>query len=345
MTMAVDHGLHYSVEVTSRFSLFNLDEQGSPDPISAPPSQPRRDERQISQGTSKARNQASGRPAPRSGTNKAPVSGSGVAGEIALDHHKEEHTIKHKQNRHVPHRGREFDRKSGSDKTGVKSVPKKDGYGTGNWGTIDDEIEATMTEQNDALDTSNENAEEEVAEPEPETLTLEEYKAMQQGRYIASADDSGRRPNDGKDVFKDMKLLKSSKPTVEIEEPKFASVYHSINKSGIAISVSDGKRGAQRARGERRRGGGGRGGFGGDRGERPPPRRDGEDQLKKNGEQGNRGGRPSTRGAPRSGGPQSRGGAGSRGAPRGGRGGASDGRRGPQNDAPRFNDKDFPALG
>lgn len=37
-------------------------------------------------------------------------------------------------------RGREFDRRSGSDRTGVRSVDKKDGHGKGNWGGVKDEI-------------------------------------------------------------------------------------------------------------------------------------------------------------------------------------------------------------
>merc|ERR1711879_747526 len=37
---------------------------------------------------------------------------------------------------------RDFDRKSGDDKTGVKPVDKKDGNGSHNWGTFEDEIKA-----------------------------------------------------------------------------------------------------------------------------------------------------------------------------------------------------------
>merc|ERR1719510_1159131 len=37
---------------------------------------------------------------------------------------------------------RDFDRKSGDDKTGVKPVDKKDGSGSHNWGTFEDEIKA-----------------------------------------------------------------------------------------------------------------------------------------------------------------------------------------------------------
>lgn len=38
------------------------------------------------------------------------------------------------------------DRHSGSDKTRIKPIPKKDGHGAGNWGDIKDELEGE-TEQ------------------------------------------------------------------------------------------------------------------------------------------------------------------------------------------------------
>lgn len=44
-------------------------------------------------------------------------------------------------------RGREYDRRSGSDRTGVRSVDKKDGHGKGNWGGVKDDI-AGETEPN-----------------------------------------------------------------------------------------------------------------------------------------------------------------------------------------------------
>lgn len=37
-------------------------------------------------------------------------------------------------------RGTQADRHSGSDKTGVRAIPKKDGHGTGNWGDVNDEL-------------------------------------------------------------------------------------------------------------------------------------------------------------------------------------------------------------
>lgn len=36
---------------------------------------------------------------------------------------------------------REFDRQSGSDRSGVKAVDKRDGAGSHNWGTMKDDME------------------------------------------------------------------------------------------------------------------------------------------------------------------------------------------------------------
>lgn len=52
---------------------------------------------------------------------------------------------------------RDFDRQSGSDKSGVKPVEKREGSGPHNWGSVQDEIEGQM-----------EPATEEAVEGEPE---------------------------------------------------------------------------------------------------------------------------------------------------------------------------------
>lgn len=39
---------------------------------------------------------------------------------------------------------REFERQSGSDKSGVKSVEKREGGGSHNWGSVQDEIEGQL---------------------------------------------------------------------------------------------------------------------------------------------------------------------------------------------------------
>merc|ERR1712110_687058 len=97
---------------------------------------------------------------------------------------------------------RDFDRKSGDDKTGVKPVDKKDGNGSHNWGTFEDEIKAEddkasvsasdesppeNTEQKEKtegevteLDAEAE-AKKAAEEEEARTMTLDEWKAQQAG--------------------------------------------------------------------------------------------------------------------------------------------------------------------
>lgn len=56
---------------------------------------------------------------------------------MADDSHGEGGNRNNRFRRNGPPRG---DRISGSDKTGIRSVPKKDGFGRGNWGTENDEL-------------------------------------------------------------------------------------------------------------------------------------------------------------------------------------------------------------
>jgi len=102
---------------------------------------------------------------------------------------------------------REFDRRSGSDRTGIKPVEKREGGGSYNWGTPEDDIAEPL---NDTLNTCDEAepakvpsddaenrdpqpqeprelTEEELArkkerEDEEKEMTLDEYKASQAGR-------------------------------------------------------------------------------------------------------------------------------------------------------------------
>lgn len=94
---------------------------------------------------------------------------------------------------------RQFERKSGSDKSGVKPQNVKEGHGKGNWGTTNDEFageteplntttgsdtdnNAPAAERNpDEEPTGEEEEEVEKIETEPENteLTLEEWKAKQ----------------------------------------------------------------------------------------------------------------------------------------------------------------------
>merc|ERR1712203_772545 len=94
---------------------------------------------------------------------------------------------------------REFERKSGDDRTsGVKSVDKRDGSGSHNWGTYEDDIKAEQDQANTSTDengqpidpandaaksddkATNGVAEREIErEPEEITYTLDEWKAQQ----------------------------------------------------------------------------------------------------------------------------------------------------------------------
>merc|ERR1712050_802422 len=78
---------------------------------------------------------------------------------------------------------RTFDRKSGDPRSSVKGSDKRDGAGSGNWGTPEDDLKA-QTEVVDVEKTSEENVDKEEQpkepkveqEPEPNTMTLEEYR-------------------------------------------------------------------------------------------------------------------------------------------------------------------------
>ncbi|VDN47889.1 unnamed protein product [Dibothriocephalus latus] len=119
---------------------------------------------------------------------------------------------------------REFDRHSGSLKTGVKPVIKKDGYGSGNWGTIEDELEVTMAPEGalpeEPLFEDKEKTEESTAKPaepveeEKKTLTLKEFKELQKASKpkVELKTTGGRAANDGKDVFSNMVAVNKPRP-------------------------------------------------------------------------------------------------------------------------------------
>eukprot|EP00095_Tigriopus_kingsejongensis_P010478 maker-scaffold1628_size33005-snap-gene-0.7 protein:Tk10478 transcript:maker-scaffold1628_size33005-snap-gene-0.7-mRNA-1 annotation:"vasa intronic gene" len=92
---------------------------------------------------------------------------------------------------------RDFDRKSGDDRTsGVKHVDKREGGGSHNWGTFEDEIKAVddknnvSTEENPAEAgverSGDDNAEDQIPrEEEPKTMTLDEWRASQDAKKNA----------------------------------------------------------------------------------------------------------------------------------------------------------------
>lgn len=104
------------------------------------------------------------------------------------------------------------DRLSGSEKTGVRPVPKKEGHGKGNWGNNNDELVGETEKPNNEEFTKEENVEnenvvdnsevekpqEDVPEEEPEQpkFTLEEWKAQQK---VEKPKFNTRKANEGSD--------------------------------------------------------------------------------------------------------------------------------------------------
>lgn len=121
---------------------------------------------------------------------------------------------------------REFDRRSGSDKTGVKPVDKREGAGPHNWGTLKDEIdelnktgsEGEVVEEKapdaaGAGDGQQPEAERAVpTEEEPRELTLDEYKALRKTQRAAPQYNL-RKAGEGEDLsqWKNLVMLERKK--------------------------------------------------------------------------------------------------------------------------------------
>lgn len=184
---------------------------------------------------------------------------------------------------------REFDRQSGSDKTGIKSIDKKDGAGSHNWGTHNDEIEESLNQEN--VDWVNEKPETEVTPmptevkegetsgeastdekrqvPKSHELTLDEWKRRQNRR--AKPKYNLRKAGEGEDLsrWKKMYALERKKEGSEEDEEgeeEFDAAAEFPQRAGrqkrvlgIEIQFSDARRGTGG------RGRGGRGGRGGER--------------------------------------------------------------------------------
>jgi len=254
---------------------------------------------------------------------------------------------------------REFDRKSGDDKTGVKAVDKRDGGGAYNWGSMSDELKAeqdTANTSTDAAAVSGENAaagaasgdkdgdaapsggeqpaggDQEPKEEEVKTLTLAEWKAQQAEKKEHKF--NLRKAGEGSDnvdpKWKKAYAYKKEKETAEEDEDEDGEYYISKNQRkkvlDIDFTFNDANRGAPGGRGGGR--GRGRGGPGGDRG----GRRDGRDRE---------GGGGDREGGPRRGGE----GGPRRGGPRGGGRGGARGSDDPKNAPNVFDAENFPSLG
>ncbi|RZC37007.1 plasminogen activator inhibitor 1 RNA-binding protein-like, partial [Asbolus verrucosus] len=194
---------------------------------------------------------------------------------------------------------REFDRQSGSDKTGVKPIDKRDGAGAHNWGSHKDVIEEA-DKPNDPEQSWNENEKSEAnaapepkeeteveggapVEEEPKELTLDEWKAQRAGRvkpqYNIRKAGEGEDPSQWKKMYELRK--KENESESEDEEYDAAEYPQRVGRQkhvlDIDIQFNDNRRGGGRGRGQRsgprgnrptQRGGGAGAGTGGERPER-----------------------------------------------------------------------------
>ncbi|XP_072943879.1 intracellular hyaluronan-binding protein 4.S-like [Epargyreus clarus] len=187
---------------------------------------------------------------------------------------------------------REFDRRSGSDKTGVKPVDKREGGGPHNWGTLKDEWDE-MNKTGSEGDVAEEKAAPDVAaagdgqqpeaervaptEEEPRELTLDEYKALRNAQRMAPQYNL-RKAGEGEDLsqWKNLVMLEKKKEGGEDdesdEEYDMADYPQRVGRQkrvlGIEFTFSDtARRGGAGARGRGR----GRGRGGPRAREEPPP--------------------------------------------------------------------------
>lgn len=173
-------------------------------------------------------------------------------------------------------RKRERDRQSGSDKTGVKSVDKRDGNGAHNWGSHKQDIDdlnkpPTDDEQKESADDTAEESTTVVnAEEEPKEMTLDEWKAQRQATLLQPQYNI-RKAGEGEDKsqWENMKRLDTKKGDNDsARKDDAANLKKDEAKKkqllDIEFHFSDNRRG-----GLGRRSGGDRGGEGrGDRGDR-----------------------------------------------------------------------------
>ncbi|XP_067139347.1 SERPINE1 mRNA-binding protein 1-like, partial [Centruroides vittatus] len=126
---------------------------------------------------------------------------------------------------------REFDRQSGSDKSGVKPVEKREGAGAHNWGTIKDDLEVQLTplsdenpeigersgdeivpEQNDIKETELGIEGVKITNEGNNEMTLDEWKKQQEGKR-SKASFNLRKAGEGEDSnqWKKFTVLTSKK--------------------------------------------------------------------------------------------------------------------------------------
>jgi len=181
---------------------------------------------------------------------------------------------------------REFERHSGSDKTGVKPVVKREGGGAHNWGqpvdqqwVLQKESEAPV-DQDESVDagqantsttevtteegTGDNQVEETPADEGANEMTLDEWKATQEKNRTKSQFNI-RKPNEGHEdpKWKKMFVLKktSENENEDDEEESGDEEDHQNKKTLVNIEITFGDQ-SRRGYGGRRGGRGGRGGRG-----------------------------------------------------------------------------------
>uniref|UniRef100_A0A1L8DI17 Putative mrna binding protein n=1 Tax=Nyssomyia neivai TaxID=330878 RepID=A0A1L8DI17_9DIPT len=165
---------------------------------------------------------------------------------------------------------REFDRQSGSDKTGVKAVDKREGGGAHNWGSHKQEVidelapkphpaEFEGETRAETQETPEENTVNQSPNQEEETkeLTLDEYKAM---RAVKSKPPQYnlRKAGEGEDVnqWKSMVALEAKRSSADEDGDNDATSFqqratrqkHILD---IEFHFNDGRRTGQMGRGPR----------------------------------------------------------------------------------------------
>eukprot|EP00088_Acartia_fossae_P048106 TRINITY_DN523_c0_g1_i1.p1 TRINITY_DN523_c0_g1~~TRINITY_DN523_c0_g1_i1.p1 ORF type:complete len:363 (+),score=157.46 TRINITY_DN523_c0_g1_i1:171-1259(+) len=182
---------------------------------------------------------------------------------------------------------REFERKSGDNKTGVKAEEKRGGGGKGNWGTMEDELKGETEDGNVTLDENaaapakedaGEKSGEEGAaedkpkeEEEPKQMTLDEWKASQTKRNEPKF--NLRKAGEGADIDPKWKKAAAYKKEKEAgdededeEDDQFVYSQRANRLKHISVDLHFADQQSSGGRGGRGRGRGrGRGGRGGAR--------------------------------------------------------------------------------
>lgn len=175
--------------------------------------------------------------------------------------HNQRYNQRNRSDGQQPRAGkREFDRQSGSDRTGVKSVDKRNGAGAHNWGSVKQDIDMNLEGlAKEQQPNANQTTEDEQTAPakeesivEPKVLTLDEWKAQQELKRTAKPQYNIRKAGEGEEISpqweKMVALKKASKKTDEEEFEYDPSLYpQRVGRLqrivDIQFNFNDGRRG------------------------------------------------------------------------------------------------------